>query len=140
MRLFYALWPAPTLANSLVSWAEQARPATGGRIMRTETLHLTLAFLGNIDIETAEELIDATPVHRLEPGTLTLDQYGVFNRQRILWAGPPVLPTTCKPSTTACGSGCPATACKRPRNRSAPTSPCCATSTPPRPRNQPPSR
>ena len=105
--------------------------------MRTETLHLTLAFLGNIDIETAEELIDATPVHRLEPGTLTLDQYGVFNRQRILWAGPSRTPTTCKPSTTACGSGCPATACKRPRNRSAPTSPCCATSTPPRPGTSP---
>ena len=27
-------------------------------------------------------------MHRLEPGSLTLDQYGVFNRQRILWAGP----------------------------------------------------
>lgn len=67
MRLFYALWPAPTLATSLASWAEQACPATGGRIMRTETLHLTLAFLGNIDMETAEELIDATPCTASNP-------------------------------------------------------------------------
>lgn len=92
LRLFYALWPDATLANALAGWAEQARPATGGRIMRTESLHLTLAFLGNIDIESAEELIEAPPVHRLQPGTLTLDQYGVFHRQRILWAGPSRIP------------------------------------------------
>ena len=35
----------PHPGHFLASWAEQARPATGGRIMRTETLHLTLAFL-----------------------------------------------------------------------------------------------
>lgn len=35
--------------------------------MRTETLHLTLAFLGNIDMETAEELIDATPCTASNP-------------------------------------------------------------------------
>ena len=34
--------------------------------MRTETLHLTLAF-GNIDMETAEELIDATPCTASNP-------------------------------------------------------------------------
>ena len=66
MRLLRPL-AAPTPWPLLASWAEQARPATGGRIMRTETLHLTLAFLGNIDMETAEELIDATPCTASNP-------------------------------------------------------------------------
>lgn len=91
-RLFYALWPDAPLAATLAGWADQARPHAQGRPMRTETLHLTLAFLGSVEREIADELIDATPFHRLIPGSLTLDQYGVFARQRILWAGPGQVP------------------------------------------------
>lgn len=91
-RLFYALWPDAQLATTLASWADQARAHALGRVMRTETLHMTLAFLGAVDQEIADELIDATPYHRLIPGAVTLDQYGVFARQRILWAGPSQVP------------------------------------------------
>lgn len=92
VRLFFALWPSPPLAASLAGWAEAARPACGGRVMRTETLHLTLAFLGPVDAQLADELAAATPEHRLPPGEVTLDHYGVFKRQRILWAGPRATP------------------------------------------------
>lgn len=88
VRLFYALWPSPALTGSLAAWAEQARPNCGGRAMRTETLHLTLAFLGPVDAALADELAAATPEKRLDPGAIELDRYGVFSRQRILWAGP----------------------------------------------------
>ena len=91
-RLFYALWPDAPLATRLAAWADQARTHAHGRAMRTETLHMTLAFLGSVEQEIADELIDATPFHRLIPGTVTLDQYGVFTRQRILWAGPSQVP------------------------------------------------
>lgn len=88
VRLFFALWPAPPLAAKLATWAEQARPSCGGRAMRTETLHLTLAFLGPVDAALADELAAATPERRLASEDITLDRYGVFGRQRILWAGP----------------------------------------------------
>lgn len=88
VRLFFALWPSPSLAGSLAGWAEQARLASGGRPMRTETLHLTLAFLGPVEAALADELAAATPERRLTPGEVPLDRYGVFGRQRILWAGP----------------------------------------------------
>ena len=88
VRLFFALWPAPSLAAKLAAWAEQARPSCGGRAMRTETLHLTLAFLGPVDAALADELAAATPERRLAPDDILLDRYGVFGRQRILWAGP----------------------------------------------------
>ena len=92
VRLFFALWPSPPLAASLAGWAEAARPACGGRVMRTETLHLTLAFLGPVDAQLADKLAAATPELRLPPGEVTLDHYGVFKRQRILWAGPRATP------------------------------------------------
>ncbi|CAB3673567.1 2'-5' RNA ligase [Achromobacter piechaudii] len=88
VRLFYALWPSPSLAASLAQWAQVARPVCGGRVMRTETLHLTLAFLGPVDVQLADTLAAATPEHRLPQGQLALDHFGVFKRQRILWAGP----------------------------------------------------
>lgn len=91
-RLFYALWPDAPLASNLATWADHAHAHAQGRVMRTETLHLTLAFLGSVDRAIADELIEATPFHRLIPGELTLDQYGVFARQRILWAGPSHVP------------------------------------------------
>jgi len=51
-----------------------------------------LAFLGPVDAQLADELAAATPEHRLPPGEVTLDHYGVFKRQRILWAGPRATP------------------------------------------------
>ncbi|KRA01081.1 MAG: RNA 2',3'-cyclic phosphodiesterase [Achromobacter sp.] len=92
IRLFYALWPSLPLAASLAGWAEAAKLVTGGRAMRTETLHLTLAFLGPVDSALADELAAATPERRLAPGDVPLDRYGVFTRQRILWSGPAETP------------------------------------------------
>ncbi|CAB3897460.1 RNA 2',3'-cyclic phosphodiesterase [Achromobacter ruhlandii] len=91
-RLFYALWPDPPMAQTLSAWAALAQPHSHGRPMRTETLHMTLAFLGQVEREIADELIDATAYHRLQPGSVTLDRYGVFARPRILWAGPAQTP------------------------------------------------
>lgn len=88
MRLFFALWPGPEQAETLARWARLAHGHCGGRVMRTETLHLTLAFLGRVDAELARELIAATGSRRIEPGRVMLDRYGVFRRPRILWAGP----------------------------------------------------
>jgi len=87
-RLFFALWPGPALAATLAGWAAQAQAACGGRAMRPDTLHLTLAFLGAVDAERVPELVAATAGQRSPPGRLTLDRYGAFARQGIVWAGP----------------------------------------------------
>ncbi|WYX62093.1 2'-5' RNA ligase family protein [Achromobacter xylosoxidans] len=55
------------LANTLSTWATQAQPHSRGRAMRTETLHMTLAFLGSVEKEIADELIDATPATACNP-------------------------------------------------------------------------
>ena len=47
-RLFFALWPDAPAAAALYRVAAESREACGGRLMRPETLHLTLAYLGRV--------------------------------------------------------------------------------------------
>ena len=48
MRLFFALWPAREMADALTDWAAPIAGQSGGRLTRAETIHMTLAFLGNV--------------------------------------------------------------------------------------------
>ncbi|OZI37073.1 2'-5' RNA ligase [Bordetella genomosp. 10] len=88
VRLFFALWPDAATVRALSAWSAQAQAVCGGRAMRPETLHLTLAFLGQVPAELVEPLTRLTLRRPFAPGSLRLDRYGVFPRQRIVWAGP----------------------------------------------------
>jgi RNA 2',3'-cyclic 3'-phosphodiesterase len=48
MRLFFALWPDALTASRLHALARRYQDSLGGRVMRVDTLHLTLVFLGEI--------------------------------------------------------------------------------------------
>jgi len=88
-RLFFALWPAPDVAQEIdAGWAAPAHAHCGGRRMRPDTLHLTLAFLGNVDpgqVAPLKSIARALPV---APGTIRLERYGRFDRPGVVWAGP----------------------------------------------------
>ena len=49
MRLFFALWPPEDLSRALADGAEALARRFGGKPARRETIHLTLAFLGEVD-------------------------------------------------------------------------------------------
>lgn len=86
-RVFFAVWPDDATGGTLHRIAGEARKTCGGRAVQRETLHLTLAFLGDI---AAERLADATRVADgivAEPLTLMLDRLGYWKHNRILWAG-----------------------------------------------------
>ncbi len=87
-RLFFALWPSAALAGQLAAWAWHAQPHCGGRVMRTDTLHLTLAFLGPASPAQTRQLIGYTRQSRIAPGGIRIARYGSFKRPRIVWAGP----------------------------------------------------
>lgn len=94
LRLFFALWPDEAARGKLAAWARGAHAVAGGRAMRPQNLHLTLAFLGNVAGERVRGLaaMPAPAVRRFE---LTLDCAGYWPRNRIVWAGaaapPPAL-------------------------------------------------
>jgi 2'-5' RNA ligase len=48
-RVFFALWPTPAESAQLAAWQAPLKSLCGGRAMRGETLHNTLAFIGDVD-------------------------------------------------------------------------------------------
>lgn len=88
LRVFFALWPPAPVARALFETAQALRAHTGGRCMAEETLHQTLAFLGNVPAPRLAELQAlAASLHR--PGcSLSLDRLGYWPHNQILWAGP----------------------------------------------------
>ncbi|MCG2577651.1 RNA 2',3'-cyclic phosphodiesterase [Dechloromonas sp. XY25] len=86
-RLFFALWPPPELAAQLAEVARVAATGLGGRPTRADTIHLTLAFLGETAVTRLPEL-DARA--RRIPGeafAMSIDRIGYWQHNRLLWAG-----------------------------------------------------
>jgi len=93
-RLFFALWPAPELAEALHRQAVALARACGGRAPTRDNLHLTLAFLGD-QPDSALEALAGCGVAAAAPGapfSFTLDTLGYWKRNQLLWAGCSAVP------------------------------------------------
>lgn len=90
-RVFFALWPDDECAARLHGLAEESARRFGGRAMRRETLHLTLAFVGEVREEKIPELLQLGDAVSAETAGAVLDfslnRLGVWPQKRILWAG-----------------------------------------------------
>lgn len=92
MRLFFALWPSPETVEALASVACERARYLGGKATRSETIHLTLAFLGEQPAESLPEIVAAARAVRAAPFEVVVDQLGVWRHNRLLWAGCQSLP------------------------------------------------
>jgi RNA 2',3'-cyclic 3'-phosphodiesterase len=89
LRLFFALWPPVAVAGELHRVAESIRAKAGGRAMARETLHQTLAFLGEVPAHRVAALRDlAAGLTDCPASTLTLDRLGYWRHNHIVWAAP----------------------------------------------------
>lgn len=86
-RVFFAMWPPEAIAGQLADIAADFSQAAGGRPTRRETIHLTLAFLGDIAVERLPELQRLASEVNAAPFDLTLDRFGLWQHNRLLWAG-----------------------------------------------------
>lgn len=87
MRLFIAIELPAELKQAL---GKLRRDLPGARWVAAEQIHLTLAFLGEVDAKSIERLRAELARIHLPPFTLTLTGPGCFpNRQRprVLWVG-----------------------------------------------------
>lgn len=84
-RLFFALWPDAATARLLEEAGRQAQEFCGGRRMRCETLHITLAFLGEIAVDRIALLREVAAGLHAPFFTLRLDKLGCW--RHIVWAG-----------------------------------------------------
>lgn len=90
-RLFFALWPTPSLRMQMAQIASMLA-GQRGRPVPIENLHLTLAFLGNLPpvVRTCAESSVATD--RLSGFTVVFDRLGYWARSSIVWLAPTVEP------------------------------------------------
>lgn len=95
MRAFVAAWPDAATRSALVRLQQSLAPRlASARPMQPRNLHLTLAFIGEIDSSTAA--IVASAIEVAMPGTVPLaweiDRTGCFERARVVWAGAAATP------------------------------------------------
>jgi 2'-5' RNA ligase len=86
-RVFFALWPPAAGAERLGGIARATAAAHGGRATRAETIHLTLAFVGDVAEASLPALVDAAAGVRGQPFDLCLDRLGFWTHNRLCWAG-----------------------------------------------------
>jgi 2'-5' RNA ligase len=87
LRLFFALWPDDTTRAALNRAGKCLHQHWGGRRMRADTLHITLAFIGSTPVEQIETLIACADNVQAEACELELDQPRYWRHNRIGWLG-----------------------------------------------------
>jgi RNA 2',3'-cyclic 3'-phosphodiesterase len=93
MRLFAGIELPHDVQTQCVAVAERLRAANlEARYEQAEKLHITLAFIGNVDPARFDEIIEAvnTAATRCRAFDMQLDRVGAFpheRRPRIVWVG-----------------------------------------------------
>lgn len=88
MRLFFAIWPDAMALQALLDLQGALLAECGGRAMRRDQLHMTLAFLGETPearVPALKELLATLPAQFIAMRT---DRLGSFMPPGIVWAGP----------------------------------------------------
>jgi len=90
-RYFLALWPDDQTREKLAAVADRLAPDSGRRV-RTQNLHITLAFLGHVAQEVVEELCAGCAQIKTRAFSLNLDHIGWWKRPRVLWLAADAIP------------------------------------------------
>ena len=91
-RVFFALWPDARVRAGLAQAARRMYRVSHGRRTHDDSIHLTLAFVGAVDVENLACLL-APPADVFTPAfLLTLDDWGCWARNGIGWAAPSHIP------------------------------------------------
>ncbi|HLO63811.1 MAG TPA: RNA 2',3'-cyclic phosphodiesterase, partial [Azonexus sp.] len=81
------LWPSPELASRLADLAQVAAGKLGGRPTSAETIHLTLAFLGDTAVSRVPKLHALARQVRAGAFIVNIDRLGYWQHNRLFWAG-----------------------------------------------------
>ena len=92
MRLFFALWPSAAECAALAAWHSPLRELCGGRVMRTDTLHSTLVFLGDVDEYRLEAVQLAAFETKSRSFDLKLTGACYWGHNHIVYAAPDETP------------------------------------------------
>lgn len=86
-RLFFAAWPAAELQEKLGSLAQELKRECGGRATAASNIHLTLAFLGDVErsrVARFESIAASIKARRFD---LLVEHVEYWQHNRIVWGG-----------------------------------------------------
>jgi len=92
LRLFFACWPAPALQRQLHDVGNILKLQIGGRVSRSENIHLTLAFLGDVAAGQFPVLQQLAGSIVAPAFTLPLERLGCWPDGGIGWLAPDEVP------------------------------------------------
>ncbi len=87
-RLFFALWPQESVRNDIASLLASIPLPVGARRMSVANLHLTLIFIGSINVKLRPCLERAAAGVHSDCFTLMLEQIGYWREPRVAWLAP----------------------------------------------------
>jgi 2'-5' RNA ligase len=90
-RLFFALWPDDAVRAGLRA-AQAALPPRGGRPVHAEDVHVTLIFLGDVELSRLPCVLGAAAGVRGTAFELLVDRQGYWPRPRVAWCAPTAVP------------------------------------------------
>lgn len=93
IRVFFALWPDPDIQQQLYHFAQKLKQTCKGRVIQQRNIHLTLAFLGHINIDRLPELKLAANQVTTHPFSLTIQEVGYWKRNEIVYAKATTFPS-----------------------------------------------
>lgn len=103
-RLFFALWPDAAVRQSLLTVQNQFLPPRTRRV-HAEDLHLTLAFLGELDADGRRRAEQAAGRARGSAFDLSLDRVDFWRRPQVFLAGAAVAPAALLELVAVLGQG-----------------------------------
>lgn len=87
-RVFIALWPEAKTRQDIAALMKSGVVANAvGKPVPIDNLHITLAFLGDVEMVRIDHLAQAIGRIEQAPYTLVLDRIGCFPRARVVWLG-----------------------------------------------------
>ena len=89
-RFFFALFPDKSAIEAIVKYREQIN--LSGRIIKESNLHLTLLFLGKLNVNQLQKVIRQSEHISCLEFDLVLSSIGYFKKNKITWLGLEFIP------------------------------------------------
>lgn len=91
-RLFFALWPNNNVCQTINQFSQPELSEIKGKIIPFENWHITLAFLGEVDLPTKQCMQQVAGKIQGNRFSLSLDKLGYWPKPRIFWIGASQIP------------------------------------------------
>ncbi len=86
VRVFFAIWPEEAIRRQLCGLSEKLAVASSGRMMREESIHLTLVFLGEVRSSQLDMLRSAANIVKEQSFDFIVDRVSYWKYNRLVYA------------------------------------------------------